>query len=145
MTNVLMLGQPAGLMSRVKNDSQTAFASWLQNAMTRRGLNQSDLAAAAGIKQNTISMWLNTDRIPERSNVEKVALALLPQDSDEDIARNLVNEALQAAFGYDDHEVIDYLRGQPDPKKDKALAILKAAFAKEDAADNAGNIGKKPE
>lgn len=124
---------------------QTPFGHWLVSAMRRRGWNQSDLARATGIKQNTISVWLTSERVPEKSNVERVAIALTPESDDADLVQGQVNEALQAAFGFDEHEVIDYLRGQPDPMKDKAMRILQAAFAEEDAADNAGNVGKAAE
>jgi transcriptional regulator with XRE-family HTH domain len=128
---------------RTESKPVTPWGNWVLNAMKRRGFNQPDLAEASGIRQNTISTWLTTDRIPERPNVEKAAIALAPEGADDDIVRGLINEAMQAAFGYDDHEVIDFLRGQPDHIKDRAKAILEAAFGEEDTKDREGTVGGK--
>lgn len=45
----------------------------------------------------------------------------------------------------DDSPAVDFLRGLPPDKQERADKMLRAAFAEEDAKDNAGNIGKRAE
>ena len=132
-------------------EQETDFSAWLSQAMQRRGMSkQTALAAASGLAQSTISSYLSGARTPEkREQVEKLVKALLQPDADEDIALRMLNAGLLASglapadTEPDDHEVIDFLRGQPPTIQDKALRMLKAAFAEDDAIDNAGNIGKR--
>lgn len=134
-------------------DATTDFSDWLTRAMNRRGLTkQSALAAASGVAQSTISSYLSGSRTPEkREQVEKLVSALLTSEAENHTIAALLNSGLLAAGlapvaeSEGDHEVIDYLRGQPEAIQDKALRMLKAAFDEEDAKDNAGNIGRKSE
>ena len=56
----------------------TPFARWLEDAMQARGFNQSELARASGLKQNTISTYFRLGRVPEDTSLEKIIRALLP-------------------------------------------------------------------
>lgn len=132
---------------------RTPFALWLSRTRKARGFTQDDLCEVSGVDQGIISKYeRGILEPPKRDVVQRLAAALSGPDADEHVSGHLLNEGLKTA-GFatteDDfapeHEVIDFLRGQPDPKKDRALRILQAAFADEDAADNAGNIGKSAE
>ena len=147
------------LLPRARNlqedmaEGATGFSEWLTQAMNRRGLTkQSALAIASGVAQSTIRSYLSGSRTPEKpEQVEKLVRALLLPEAENHTATALLNSGLLAAGlapvadAEADHEVIDYLRGQPEAVQDKALRMLKAAFDEEDAKDNAGNIGRKAE
>lgn len=139
------------LMARPLKDVNDAspFGRWLRDSRTRRGLTMEALAEIAETSQVAISNIERGNRNASRDMVEKLARALLPEDADEYTARALLSAGLKAAgfatedVEYDDHEVIEYLRGKPPTLQDKAMRMLKAAFDEDDAIDNAGNIGKR--
>ncbi len=138
-------------MPTLKEASPEPFSSWLRKVRAAQGLTMRDLAALAGTTHPRISQIENGDT-PSRDMVERLARALSPDDADEHTARALLNAGLKAAgfapasdLDYDEHEVIDYLRGKPEPQQDKALKILKSIFDEDDALDNAGNVGKRAE
>lgn len=55
---------------------EEGFARRLQSAMAARGLTQTALAAAVGVRQSAISMMLSRDCRPQRKTVETIASAL---------------------------------------------------------------------
>lgn len=132
-------------------DDTKKFSEWLTQAMKRRGVEkQTAIAAASGVAQSTISSYLSGARTPEKQvQVEKLVRALLPEDADEGTALYILNTGLLAAGlapvkeTGSDHEVIEYLRGQPESVQNKALQLLKTIFDEEDKKDNARNVGKR--
>ena len=144
------LGDTAAHM-RTPVKRNTPFGQWLSENRQRRGLTMESLADASDITQAMVSNMERGTRNPSRETIAKLSYALSPLGADEHTARSLLNAGLKAAGfasadnDFDDHEVIDYLRGQPEAVQDKALRMLKAAFDEEDAKDNAGNIGRKAE
>lgn len=51
------------------------FSDWLQDQMDAAGMTQDALAVAAGVRQQTVSLWLANRRRPGKS-VPKLASAL---------------------------------------------------------------------
>jgi transcriptional regulator with XRE-family HTH domain len=52
------------------------FHEALAETMTARGMTQQQLADAVGVKQNTVSRWVNGDATPEPATVFEVESAL---------------------------------------------------------------------
>lgn len=132
-----------------RNPPATPVGVWIDENMKRRGIQSiRELAEIAGVSQPRITQIRKGDNA-SRDFLERLAHALSPKDADERTFRALLSTGLAAAGfatdDYDDHEVIEYLRGQPPSLQDKALRMLKAAFDEDDDADNSGNIGKRAE
>lgn len=134
-------------------NTMPSFAQLLSQRRKQRGISQDDLAEMSGVDQGLISKYERAIlHPPDGERVKALFLHLAPEGADEGFARSIINEGLIAA-GFapletpetDEHEAIDFLRGQSNPNKDRALKVMRAMFAEDDNEDNAGNIGKRAE
>lgn len=133
----------------------TNFGRIVESLLDRLGWTQEQLSTASepNISQGQISNYKYGKRSPSRETIRTISRAFTTgANAGESFYRSTVNELLTACGyaedfpsndEYDEHEVIDYLRGRPAPLQDKALRMLKAMFDEDDAIDNAGNIGKR--
>lgn len=53
--------------------SSTAFAEWLSERMQRRGLNQSQVAAYAGVHPSSVNAWLKGSSFPSTRSCRRLA------------------------------------------------------------------------
>ena len=66
-----------GVVAALDLDQEEAtFADLLQEALTAKGLTQTALASAIGVRQSAISMMLSRKCRPQRRTVERIAAAL---------------------------------------------------------------------
>lgn len=76
---------------------QTAFAQWLYDARTNRGLTMTALADRAGISHARI-VQLEKGNAPTRDMVERLVAALMGDDPEGHVFRALLNAGIKAAF-----------------------------------------------
>ena len=141
-------GKPLILRGKPRNPAVGPVGEWIDENMDRQGWTVRLLAEKAGVSGPRITQLRQGDGTT-RDMITRIAVAF-SQEGDELVGQHILKTGLTAAgllpdsnHEYNEHEIIDYLRGKPDFMQDKALRMLKAAFDEEDAADNAGNVGKK--
>lgn len=129
---MLVLDRPIIMRGKPKNPSVTAVGRWIDNYMEMCSIGSlRELAEISGVSQPRITQMRKGD-----TTTRDMILRLAPYLTPPGIAEKTVTEeGLDAAardqFSHensDDHEVVDFVRGMPETRQDKALRMLKAAL-----------------
>ena len=131
---------------------KTEFGQWLASIRERHGLSQDDLAEAAGMSQEYISMLERGSRNPSKKSVRLISGALISADTPRDIAANIINGGLLAAgFASDTPEIV-YI-SDPDTVRlveaykgadEEGRRLLDAAAAMVTRVESQAAIGGRP-
>lgn len=75
-TNCSQVGEPMG---------RSQFATWLAQQLAQKNLSQAELARRVKTSTGSVSMWINGQRVPDPSSIDKIADVLFV-DVDEVLA-----------------------------------------------------------